>query len=83
VESLPGEIVNPEYSVPKDGAKPAPPVAEPLAGEHFAEGTSLFDIEKQLLVRALRQAEGNQSKAAKILGISRDTLRYRIKKFNL
>jgi len=34
-------------------------------------------------VRALEKAEGNQTRAAILLGITRDTLRYKIKKFNL
>ena len=46
-------------------------------------GLSLVDHEKQLIVEALKKASGNQSQAAKLLDISRDTLRYRMKKFNL
>ena len=48
-----------------------------------AEGTSLEGIERELIEIALRQAAGNQTQAARLLGISRDTLRYRIKKFDL
>lgn len=47
------------------------------------EGTSLEAIERDLIEIALRQAGGNQTRAAHLLGISRDTLRYRIKKFDL
>ena len=47
------------------------------------EGTSLEGIERELIELALRQAAGNQTQAARLLGISRDTLRYRIKKFDL
>src|SRR5690349_5812970 len=47
------------------------------------EGTSLEGIERELIEIALRQAAGNQTQAARLLGISRDTLRYRIKKFDL
>jgi len=46
-------------------------------------GLSLVDHERQLIVEALKKANGNQSQAAKLLDISRDTLRYRMKKFNL
>ena len=46
-------------------------------------GLSLVDHERQLIVEALKKASGNQSQAAKLLDISRDTLRYRMKKFNL
>jgi DNA-binding NtrC family response regulator len=44
---------------------------------------SLEAAEKDLLLKALHKSKGNKSQAAKILGISRDTLRYRIKKWNI
>ena len=44
---------------------------------------SLADVERQMLVEALAKANGNQTKAAQMLGVSRDTLRYRIKKYGL
>ena len=43
----------------------------------------LHEVERELLVSALRESRSNVSKAARILGISRDTLRYRAKKYNL
>jgi PAS domain S-box-containing protein len=46
-------------------------------------GMSLEDTEKAMLAEALQKSGGNQTQAARILGISRDTLRYRIKKFDL
>jgi two-component system, NtrC family, response regulator AtoC len=39
--------------------------------------------ERSLIERAMREAGGNQTRAAQRLGISRDTLRYRLKKFGL
>lgn len=47
------------------------------------EGLSLYDIEKQLIKQALQKIDYNQTKAAELLGISRDTLRYKIKKYLL
>ena len=44
---------------------------------------SLEDVERAMLRSALEKCSGNQTRAAKMLGVSRDTLRYRIKKFNL
>jgi DNA-binding protein Fis len=44
---------------------------------------SLEETEKSMLTEALQKCGGNQTQAAHLLGISRDTLRYRIKKFNL
>jgi len=47
------------------------------------QGLSLEAVEKALLMRALAQAGGNQSAAARLLAISRDTLRYRMEKYGL
>ena len=48
-----------------------------------AEGLNLEEVERQLLVQALERAGGNQTKAAELLGINRDQVRYRIEKFGL
>jgi DNA-binding NtrC family response regulator len=47
------------------------------------DGISLEEVEKGLLVEALRRCDGNQTRAARFLGISRQTLIYRLKKFDL
>lgn len=47
------------------------------------EGVSLYDIERSLIVQALRKANYNKTKAAKLLNISRETLKYRLKKFKI
>jgi DNA-binding NtrC family response regulator len=44
---------------------------------------SLEDQEKRLIVQALEKTGGNQSKAARILRIGRDALRYKVKKYEL
>jgi PAS domain S-box-containing protein len=44
---------------------------------------SLRDSERELVMRALQDAGGNQSEAARLLGITRDMLRYRVKKLGL
>jgi DNA-binding NtrC family response regulator len=48
-----------------------------------AEGLNLEEVERQLLVQALERAAGNQTRAAELLGINRDQVRYRIEKFGL
>ena len=48
-----------------------------------ASGTRLEEVERMLVEQALKQAHGNQSRAARMLDISRDALRYKIKKFHL
>ncbi len=45
------------------------------------EGTSLEEVERELVGLALKQTGGNQTHAAKLLDISRDALRYKMKKF--
>jgi two-component system, NtrC family, response regulator AtoC len=47
------------------------------------DGLSLEDNERNLLARALEKTNGNQTQAARLLRITRDTLRYKMKKFNL
>ena len=54
-----------------------------LAAEMPADGLSLEDNERSLLARALEKTSGNQTQAARLLRITRDTLRYKMKKFNL
>ncbi len=48
-----------------------------------ADGISLDEVEKELISQALERFTGNQTQAAKCLRMSRDTLRYRMKKYNL
>lgn len=48
-----------------------------------AEGIVLEEVERDLIIQALERFGGNLTKAARILGITKDTLRYRIKKFGL
>ena len=43
----------------------------------------LEEVEKPLIVSVLEQAEGNQLRAAKILGINRNTLRVKMKKLGI
>jgi len=44
---------------------------------------SLKNSERNLIVQALEKTGGNKTKAAALLGISRDVLRYRMKQFKL
>jgi two-component system, NtrC family, response regulator AtoC len=48
-----------------------------------SEGVNLAQVERDLVTKALEQANWNVTQAARMLGISRDTLRYRIEKFQL
>jgi DNA-binding NtrC family response regulator len=46
-------------------------------------GTDLEQLERNLVVQALERTKWNQTKAAGLLGLNRDQIRYRIEKFGL
>ena len=48
-----------------------------------ATGVNLEELERSLVSQALKRAGGNQTKAAGLLGMNRDQIRYRIEKFGL
>jgi len=64
-------ILDPEADGPVGG-----PVEDPLAGI-----VPLEVAERELVRRAMRATGGNQTRAAELLKISRDQLRYRLKRF--
>jgi DNA-binding NtrC family response regulator len=86
------EIITTEY-LPRDllaqAGQPAPSSAQPRA-EGFGprdftlppQGLSLEDLENSLVRQAIERSGGNQTRAAELLGISRDQLRYRLKKLD-
>jgi DNA-binding NtrC family response regulator len=48
-----------------------------------AKGVDLEELERSFVVQALKRSGGNQTKAAALLGLNRDQIRYRIEKFGL
>jgi two-component system response regulator AtoC len=48
-----------------------------------AEGVDLEQLEKSLVIQALERCGYNQTRAATLLGLNRDQIRYRIEKFSL
>ena len=72
-EHLPPEVLSyTTDSVPGNGSVHLP-----------AHGLSLKEVERDLISKALDNVEGNQTKAARLLGISRDALRYKMQKYGL
>jgi DNA-binding NtrC family response regulator len=51
--------------------------------EFLAEGITLDEHEKTLIREALRRANGNKSQAARLLGLTRNALRYRLSQMGL
>ncbi len=74
----------PVASAPQTDPASAAPAA---SGEHpFTlpeDGVALDEVERSLVRQALERSGGNKSRAAKLLGLSRATLRYRIEKYGL
>jgi DNA-binding NtrC family response regulator len=75
--SLPISISRPEYAPITDTGFDGRSAAATV------DGMSLEDHERNLLVRALEKTNGNQTQAARLLRVTRDTLRYKMKKFSL
>ena len=53
----------------------------PVGYELPANGVDLEALEQSLVVQALERSHGNQTKAAAMLGMNRDQIRYRIEKY--
>jgi DNA-binding NtrC family response regulator len=72
-----------ERTSPADGGQTLPN-GRTLPRLYIPEGgTSLEEVEHSMVELAMRQANNNQTHAAKLLDISRDALRYKLKKFGL
>ncbi|HLY61422.1 MAG TPA: sigma-54 dependent transcriptional regulator [Terriglobia bacterium] len=78
------------WAAPLDDVRSPSRAGQPLPnGRHLPPliipegGTALEEVERALVELALRQADGNQTRAAHLLDISRDALRYKMKKFDL
>jgi two-component system response regulator AtoC len=54
-----------------------------LLDRFLSERWSLSDVEKALIERALVRTGGNCSRAARLLGVTRDILRYRMEKYGI
>jgi DNA-binding NtrC family response regulator len=69
-EHLPGEIRDGHDRRMLDGAASLLP----------PDGIRLEDVERDLIRQAMERTAGNVTRAARLLGVSRDTLRYRLEK---
>ncbi|HET6719332.1 MAG TPA: sigma-54 dependent transcriptional regulator, partial [Rhodocyclaceae bacterium] len=69
---------------PAPAAAASPPTATPAPAASEAPGRFRLDeVERDLLMQALEKTDWNVSKSARLLGVSRDTLRYRMEKHGL
>ena len=86
-EPTPHTPLQPAAGVPSETADDVPKPREPQASAGYGGGHSLMEtcgnVEKELLQRALADSHGNVTNAARQLGISRQLLHYKIRKFRL
>jgi DNA-binding NtrC family response regulator len=73
----------PGYLQSAGEASHAAAVSGPAAASADHGVGTLEEQERLLIIRALEAAAGNQSRAARLLSIGRDALRYKLKKHNL
>jgi DNA-binding NtrC family response regulator len=60
------------------------PRARPSTGDSFLpEGTTLDEHEQSIIREAMKRANGNKSMAARLLGLTRNALRYRLSQMGL
>ena len=55
----------------------------PELGENFNLASWMEQVERRILVEALRRTEGDRAAAGKLLGVERNTLRYKLNKYGL
>jgi DNA-binding NtrC family response regulator len=93
-----GPIPSPPPPSHPYGLTPLPPMA-PASRPYFSDadpamagaialsvpegGTTFDDLEREILAQVLARADGNQSRAARALGMSESTLRSRLKRLGL
>jgi DNA-binding NtrC family response regulator len=78
-----GEAIGPEDLPSAVIAGTSGPQIGPLKGVDIPEGgLRLDDLERSLILKALEKTEGNVSRAARLLGLSRRTLQYRLEKIH-
>jgi len=75
-----------DYGVARIGREEIPELGERQSGAVFhlpRTGIDFAQLERELLTQALTIAESNQTRAASLLGLTRDQLRYRLAKFDI
>lgn len=87
------EIRETHLSIPRATYQPAANMSPAIQQPHIEPGVTasnlsnveehLADTERDMIEHTMKEVNGNISKAARLLGITRDRLRYRLKKYQL
>jgi two-component system, NtrC family, response regulator HydG len=76
-----GDMITPE-DLP-DAIRKAGPEDEITAAASFPTGKSLKEMEKEMILQTLQDTNGNRTRTAEILGISRRTLQMKLKEYGV
>jgi two-component system response regulator HydG len=76
-----GDLILPEHFPAVIAAREAPD--EDIVARVLETGISIDDLERELIKKALAQTSGNVSKAARLIGLTRRTLQYRMEKWGI
>ncbi len=74
VLSSQGEVILPKHLPEEIQTQTSPPLTPPV-------GTTLHEMEKDLILRTLEELDGNRTQTAKLLGIGLRTLQYKLKEY--
>ena len=80
----PGRLVEESHVPPEVFGRPGVRVASVIDPMLLPqEGIDLDELERSLIIQALKREQGNRSGAARLLNITRDALVYRLKKHDI
>ncbi|GHV41148.1 Fis family transcriptional regulator [Spirochaetia bacterium] len=84
LSALPANPAAPSNTAPPGGVPPAQ-TPQPAAGAEplSAQPQSMEELEKKAIIDALARCEGNRTKAAELLGLSRKTILNKLKAYGL
>ena len=82
VDDIPSSVLSPKTLESQVEKREESHAEEPVNIGSYS-GLSLRAMEEEFIKTALKLSDGNQRKAAKLLDVTRDTLRYRLKKLGI
>ncbi|HKW50654.1 MAG TPA: sigma 54-interacting transcriptional regulator, partial [Candidatus Eisenbacteria bacterium] len=82
-DHLPAAVSRPTYGAMRVLTSAPPDGRNSVEVRSIADGMNLGDVERGLVEKALEQAKGNKSRAARLLGLTRAQLYSRIEKYGV
>ena len=83
LKHLPEELQRPSVKESLSASAFPPPIPQSTLTEAFPSTTPQYQSEDEKIINALRQANGNRAKAAKLLGVARSTFYRQMHRYNI